>query len=293
MIRQQFGAGKYHVILYGTNPETNKFAIRGSERIEIEASLMPNVTPTAVDPSMQMILQRLEKLDATPLPNQGMDMRQMLEMMALMKSVFAAPPAPSLTDQANSLAGMVAVMKGITEMANPNAEPPDPMLEIGKQALGVIPALLAARNPPPQALPAPPQAARLPAPNQAQPGLVSQAAAPNMESAMPANMTPEQQAAQQQLVSAILQLNALAAMVSPQTAAGLVYESGPADIDELLAAPAWFEQLRAVVPAIAPNEAWFREVAKEVLQIVAEENEAFPDTAPTDSTPPVNGSAAA
>ncbi len=289
MIRQQFGAGKYHIILYGTNPETNKFAIRGSERIEIEASLAPNITPSAADPSMQMILQRLEKLDANPpQTNQAMDFRQMLEMMALMKSVFASPPAPSMAEQVQGFAGIIAGMKGLQELANPNAEPPDPMLEIGKQALGVLPALLAARNPP-AALPAPAQSARLPAPaqpNPAQPAAPNQAANPPTDgSSMPANLTPEQQQAQREFVQSIQQLNAMAGILSPQTAAGLVYETAPADIDELLAAPDWFEQLRAVVPAIAPNEAWFREVAKEVLQIVADENEAFPDTEPLDAAP--------
>lgn len=265
-IRRDFGAGKYELTLYATNPATRKFSRYGYEVITLLpiAKKEEPAAVSAIAPVLEKLAERIEKIEAKPAPDPMQQMQMIFAMMAQMREAFGlnqAPKQQSTAEVLKEIMGFFDVAKQIREEIEPT--PPDTSLAgVGLEALKVIGQIVSKPDTgaPIPSVSIPQQLA------QSQPQPQPQ---PQSEDNMQPN-SPEMTVFRE----AITALNAFARFnADPQTIAEMIFEKAPDEVlDLLIKSPDWFEQLKAHAPGVIPFEAWYRKVHEALVVIWQEEN---------------------
>lgn len=251
LIRESWGAGMYELRAIG------KTGIKARVQIEIAQRLQPAAAPAAPqnDQLAQVLAmlaqgqQRImEALTQRPEPVAPPTMKDLLEQMALMKSVFAAPapPAPvSGQSQSEMLRDMVQTIKTLREVSEDVApqkegDPDNPMsmlpslielVKTGMQSRGGN----AAHQDTPQQI-------RLPA-------SLGQSEQPQTQESDPM--------IQLVLKGAAGELLRLAQSNAPAEQGGeFIHRALPDEFVPMLALPNWFDIVSNYTPELIPHRAW-------------------------------------
>lgn len=286
-IAKRFGAGKYQVLLYASNPDTGKFSRFGRDEFDVMPSLdlneNQNTALGALAPVLEKILERVSApaTPATPPPDPMAQMSQMLGMMKLMREAMGMDHAPraekSPLASMRELIEMVGGIKTLRAEIEPPAPPDDSLVGMGRDLINLVGVNLMKNQPQPVAVPTVAMPAALSAPiapsvteaalaaaNQSHINhpIVSPLQQPNPEP-MPAR-APDP--AQKAISDAVAGLNMMAQLgASVENAASLVYENAPDDVIDLLQESDWFERLCTIAPQLKPYETWYREVHRLVI----------------------------
>lgn len=277
-IRRDFGAGKYEITLYATNPGTRKFSRYGYEVITLlpiakkeEPAAAASVVAPIV-PLLEKLAERIEKIEAKPAIDPTQQMQTMLAMMVQMREAFGlnqpAQKQQTTSEVLKEIMGFFDVAKQIREEIEPT--PPDTSLAgVGLEALKVIGQIVGQKQDSGNPIPSvaiPPQLSI----EQAALAAASQNQQPSAQGDNVKENSPEMAVFQE----AITGLNAFARFnADPQMVAEMIFEKAPDEVLDLLVKNAdWFEQIRAFAPSVAPFEAWYRKVHSALLEIWREEN---------------------
>ena len=281
LIREEWGAGAYQLRVIGRKGLIARIAVNIAE--------MVNRNPPAAQPaqnselaavlsqlaqSQQAILQAL-----TQRPDPQAEMLRQLEMMRVMRDVFAPPPAAApaalppprtLTEQ---LAEMANARKMIAEIAGDDGEKKDstdPMAML-PDILGIVRGAMAGQQQAPQAPQPAYQAApqQLAAPNPA-PQPAGAAHAPEAEDHLPEPEAEEMNAFTLQMVRMTLD-RAVAMSQAGKTPAEIAEFLEPLLPDAFipfLDTPDWWTALCNLAPKIAPHQALFAAVKPELEKLL-------------------------
>lgn len=237
-VRRRFGAGNYHVLVYGKKPGTNNFGIVAREEIELlpdmAAAIEPAPAAAPAAPSSSRLEQLLEQLlarqaapaaQAPPPPS----LTDQLALFKQLKDVFGSPPPPQSTlmeaiELQRSLRAMAAEFSG----EQPEAGWRD-VLELLKP---LVPRIVEAARPAGAAPAAPP--------------IVTEPIAV----VDPAEI--------ERVFAQLLDWAMVDAPIAP--AADLVHDKLPDALWDLLQTPTWFDELSRAVPPFAAHRAWLTKV---------------------------------
>lgn len=265
-IRNNWGAGRYRITLYATNPSTRKFARRGTQFVELEAgpadlaaAAPPAATPEAIAQAVAASLATvLAPLVQAPQAKDPLE--EMARVARLMREINPPapppPPAPSAVSQIKELMAVLSVGKEIREMIDPPPPPEDALSAALPKMLEIVGSAVAGQQ---QPRPVPIPAAELPA--VAVPQSMQQTDEPeNPELAM--------------FKMYVSILNARAkAKADVEESAEQVYEMAPDDLFAMLKLENWFAELCKLVPTIEPHREWYEKVRVRVLEMEKEDNE--------------------
>lgn len=287
-VRKRFGAGKYRIELYASNPKTGRFSLYGVD----ETELMPlpreeQITGTS-DPVLQKVLERLERIETTPRVDPFTQMTQMLGMMKLFREAMGTERQNDPMRNMRELIDMVSGIKTLREEIEPPAPPDTSLAGLGMEAMKMIGQAMAQRNgaAPDSLMPhvaVPPSLAMTATQAPTNP------LQPNGHAAMTTEQNPQSNDELIAMNDAIAALNTMARFgTEAEFAASMIYQQAPDEVMELLQLPDWFERICQLAPTCKPFEAWYRKTHAEVLRILAEENE---DTPPAKPAPKTQGGA--
>lgn len=300
LIRDSFGPGVYKIMLYGMHPQSQTFGLLTRTEITIAENKFasrPNAQPqndqmaqvlSAVLDGQRAMMQALGEMRNVAPVDPMANMRQMLEMMSLMRGAMGVD---NQREQKSSIGEIIAAVRELKEVAGEIA-PGDAdtslmsmlpqVLEIIKQNQGVA------------QQPIHPVASQY-APVVVPPNLQRENPQPREVQAMP---QPQPQHSEQeiermniirQLTGYMEQLIQMARDNAPVSAgADLVYEHLPDEFLGMLGRDDWFTGLCMFNAQAKEYESWFTQVRAEVLAELARDAEgAQVDSA--DNAPPVEG----
>lgn len=281
MIRDQWGPGEYQIRLYGIQPGTTRFNVRGKQNVEILAPLiqLPSGHGGAPAPdALALVLQRInDRIDG--LQRGGTQGGGMLEMLGMLKAFKdagllggqTAPIVPQLSP-VDQMKQLLELRDMLGQLGDPPV-PKDPdLMGLASQAMSLIGA--AAKNAPAPApitgLGAPvrlvspvPAAAARPLPSPATTGAKSVS-------------TFDLDLMKRTLGKLVIYANQ--GDVDPVDAAATLANS--MDLLEeqdaafaMLENEQWFQVLTALAPEVAPHREWLGKVRDEVLAIFAGEDD--------------------
>lgn len=298
-ISEKWGAGDYEIRLYGTT--NGRTGVMARVQVTIEAPRISPVLAGAGGSELARVLetmaaqqnQMLQALTNRPEPvtvDPMVQMRNMLEMMTLMRTATAGP-----VEKKSSIAEMVDAikeLKGVSSLLG-EGDGDNPMSML-KDLLPVIQAGLQAKAnqpqpAPPPMLPAPPvsvppewarnPAAKTPTPDAPRNGDQP----PQIE--VP-NMNPLQIIKLQSNLAALL---AMAAQnIAVEDAAEYVADELPDEMINVLAEDEWWSMLSAMESRVAPYQEWFTKVRDAALALFDDpgNDDAEAGTDANPSTPP-------
>jgi hypothetical protein len=270
-LRGRWGPGRY--LIRARRPD-GTWAINKTTRIAAPPldRLPPAAAPATVPPEMlaaiQSLQQQVQALTNSRQVDPTAQMRQTLELLALMKTTFApaGPPAAPPKSTAEMMQEMAAFMAGAQQLAgmvDKTPEPDDPMVGIAGKVVDLV---IAAQS---QQVPAmAPAAAVLPALRVP----ATLAAVPPAEPApeggdVAGNQLPPE------VVQAMRALNAAAPLGEfvVNHAADSVWENSNPELIAMLQGDLWWSTLQRLGANTAYAD-WFQAVRDRVLAIEAEEN---------------------
>jgi len=267
MIREQWGAGKYKVILYATNPEGRNYARRASQEIVIEESKAPAKTGDengAVTRLLERMDSRLAALE-TNRPDPSAQIMQTLAMMKAMREAMGvsnAPAAPAV-DPMMQLASTFKMMKMLREEIEPAQTPDDPLLAIAPKAMDLLSAALSQNN----QQGALPQIAAAPMPTMQQ-----------LPQPVPAPATAQSEDDEMQIKFALWWLKSQAAKNADATeVAEKIYDESPDDVLAIIESDEWWPALLNLDASLAAHETYLKTVREKLLAIIAEESADDPE----------------
>lgn len=291
MIRQQFGAGRYSIRIYGQMPDSKRIAVLS--RLDVDLLADPNPPPPApaaqglsgASELTQVLSLLAERLTAPPPPppDPMAQMTAMLTMMKLMREAVgptaAPPPQKSLVEQLTELRALQEVAGELAPKSGGAEEPS--LLGLGAEVMGMIknhvqsrpPELMLApevRLPPSLSVPdpAPPPASEHDAPQ-----------TPKEETTVQLPLDPKSEAAAvSEVLTKLLQL-AVAKAPAEEGAALLCGDDEgnpglPEQMFDILLSEGWWEALGSVPELFAllkPHEAWIREVRAVIVRWMDED----------------------
>ena len=289
MIRERFGAGTYQIRLYATHPEHGRFVIRAKENVTI----LPVKDSQGAAPAQsgangelaQMVRalaesqQRMfDALASRPVVDQKANMREMLETMALMKTVMGSDkPASGLAEQL----ALIRELKGVAQEFGDAPPPPEPSLtSMLPDVLKLVQTGMSQnRSPAPVAAYAAPMV-------QPQARAVSSPVTQNPVTTQAAPFAPpipnnEQELMIAELNKKLAELVSMAEANAPiERGADLVYEFLPDEIIEIMRRDDWLEMVGKFAPKLLDYAQWTTGVRNAALAIFDEPVDAFDSTGP-------------
>lgn len=277
-LRSKYGAGKFELMLYATNPESGKYVRRGVRVFEIEEIKQDKSAPAVPSELMRLIDrmdQRMSALETAPRVDPMDAMKNALTMMTLMREAMGlnAQQAPqqapqSATSAIKEIAAVLGVIKEIrAEIEPPSERETDPMMEALKSFAPVLSSAMQ---------------------NQAQPMpqiQVPQIAAPvhqvPQQNPVVESTPPDEDAMQNQLI--VFWLTSCAkANADIEETAETIYDKSPPEVLTMIAGDDWWQMLLQMSPQFEPHKAYFEKLRTRVVEIIAEENAADqgPETRP-------------
>lgn len=258
MLRDAFGAGKFKIMLYGQDPETNRFGIRARTEIAIaenrSAKRGENATPydsglaqvlESISKGQNQLLEALIAIKQAPQKDPMDEMSKMLTMMSLMRESMGFNNSQN---QKSSIGEIVAAVRELREVASeitPGKETPtdaDSMSAMLPKVLEIIQTGMTQRNQTP-----------LQENNTAIMPTVN----------LPVSMQPNNEDDMLnpfgifKLRGYLKSLVAMAALEQdPQLGAELIYEKLPDEMIEMLELPNWFDALKAFEESVSTHEVW-------------------------------------
>lgn len=281
-LRRDFGAGKYELALYATNPATRKFSRYGYEIVTImpapkgEGEHKEGADVNALAPVLEKLVARIEAIEQKPAPDPMQNLSGVLALVKSMREAFGLneqrQPQHSTADALKEVAAMLQITKQIREEIEPPPPPDTSLAGVGIEALKVIGQIAGAKSEPETPMPTvaiPPQLSE----NAANVAVSNPGAKMVPMNPQDARMieTPEMQAFRE----AISGLNTFARFGAPAASiAEMIYEKAPDEVlTMLIEREDWFEQIKALAPEVGQHEAWYREVHRELLAIWKEAQE--------------------
>lgn len=286
LIRERFGPGEYQIRVYGNGGVKTKadINIMGVSNNPAPVNQTPNnelgAVLSAIQAQNQTMMEFLSR-QATPAPvvDSSAQMRSLLEMMQLMKTVTAAPPAPAPSPIGEIVSAMRELRGAAKELMPGEAEEREPsMMQMAGQVLPMLREALQ-QNHAPQIQPiAIPESFAQAAPNP----IPEQQSAPQQ---IPQSQPDENEVNALQKMRLFALLNKLIGMAKENKphedgADLLLDDSVPDEVIEFLEAPDWWPTLSGVVPDVKPHEAWFLAVRKIVVESLVDEEPPATPSAP-------------
>lgn len=291
MIRQQYGAGVYRIMLYGSREGSNNYGIINRTEITLIENKRPEVGQrnggyvqpdqlaqaiTAMAEGQQRMLNAIVELRNAPPVDQFDQMTKMFTMMKLMREATGG-------DQQQAKSSISEIMSAIREMKKVSDElsPGDQseestMLKMVPQLLEVIKSGM--NQPKPQ--PAPmlpnqvrpvilPDALKTPPPASAAPVMRDPIVGTEIESngltAEQNNMKLMEMIKMRGLLQQLLQM--AKENKPPSEGAQFIYAEIPDDMLAMLDLPNWFDALILFDENVKPHQAWLTEARKGCMQL--------------------------
>jgi hypothetical protein len=268
LIRRSWGAGKYRLILYATNPQTKKFARRGMQIIEIEdekpSASLPVIgsETSSIAPLLEKLIQRIEKLEEKPKESPEENFAKMLMLMKTMREAIGVPvQPPSTSSTIKELAETFGLLRQIRAEIEPPPEPSDPLAATLPKLLEIV--QHATMNKQETVLPTVSVPVQLQQPVQ-QP-------IPQSNPAPSPQQPQDEEMMKVQLAISILNSRAKANQ-DVEESAEQVLDYAPDELLALLERPDWWDTLSAAFPALTPHRDWYTRLRDRVLAMLQEEN---------------------
>lgn len=281
MIRENFGAGAFRVMLYGLHPATGNFGrIRIIDVTIAEKRGVVASNPAQVDNGMAQILKGIADGQAAMLAalieSKNVPQRDPLEEMGKMFAFMATAreamgmnvPAPAKSSIAEMMEAIRDMRSVAAELAPGGSDAEPSLTSMLPQVLDVIKTGLDQRA----------------APQGAIPQVVTPASLQNAQSAPQetSNLQGENVFNPMLFLQLRGYFKALIEMASTgkstDEGAAYVAEHLPDDLVEMMELPNWFDLLKAVDAAVAPHEVWVTEARNKVIAMLD-------DVAPVDTKP--------
>lgn len=283
-VRRRFGSGRYKIQVYALNQANGKFEQYNSTKVDL-ISVNEDPLQARLDSLTAQLAAAARPAAAPANPAAPADpmasLSGALALLLKVKELIAPPPPPAPVPLTQQLGELVNLIRGTRELAgeiDPSAAPPDPLFELGKQALPIIaeavrnqphaaPVLAPVALPPTLATPGPVVAVPSPA-----------AIAPERASGSPArnggDVNANELAGLRQAIGAV---NTLAAFqMDAAKAADMIFDQMPDEALAIVQAPDWWARLLQIAPECAQFEAWYAAARAELLKIIEEEAQAEP-----------------
>jgi len=278
LIREQWGAGRYQVILYATNEEGRNYARRAMNEVNI--AQQPASAIKSAGGEQDRVIALLERMDrrieqlehVKPIDPAA----QMAGVFALMKGMreamgidrVASPaPAPVVVDPIANIKTTLELIEMLREQANPKPEPDDPLSIIAPKALELLGKFADQRDQPVQPLP------------QIQTQPITQP--------LP-QLATEQSGDDMKIKLALAWLKAqAAAKADPVDTAETIWQFVPDEVIAFLRTDQWTQLLLQADASLGASLDWLAAVRTALLKIADEESAAESITETTAPTPKV------
>lgn len=273
LIRDEWGAGQYRIILYATNPATGKYVRRTAQTIAIAekktASVPAAVGSDALVNALNALNSRLAALENNrPDPSQTM-----MQTLAMFKAFSEAIPKPAAQSVAVAPVDPIAQMMQTLQLidmlkdrAEPRQEPDDLLTSIAPKALDLLGGILNKQGAQPQTESLPMIETNLPT----VPAPLTLAHPAPQSSPEPAQVSPDQEMIQLAISWLILRARTNADI---EETAEFVFEKAPDEVLAVLQTEQWFDALREVDARFAQHRDYFDRVRARVLEIMREESD--------------------
>lgn len=256
MLRNDFGAGKYRLVLYAISQPSNRFCIRNKTHITIAdmktANPQINNNQNGISQAIEMMaknqvdmMQAIVSLKSAPPVDQMAQMGAMLGMMAQFKSVMGGENSQPKSQISEIVSAMRELRGAATELMPEKDEPKDDTMAMLGKVTNLIQMGMSAK---------------------AQENQMS-VTAPNVQTPLTFQTEPQQTKQDEnidmnvitiiKLKSYMRQLVSMAETNQPvEDGAQLIYDKIPDEFIEVMELTEWFDTLTHFAPEITTHKEW-------------------------------------
>ncbi len=264
-VRQQWGAGKFNVRLYATDPRTNKFVRRGSQTITIAKPLINEVVNQApqqnnelarvfesIQKNQEMMLRALT--ERPPAPDSSAEMMKMLTMMKMMREAMGIDTAPPQKSSIGEIVEAIKELKSAKSLIDNDEPKEESLTSMLPSVLEVIKQGIGQNNSPPQA---PMPAVMLP------PSIASEPQPQSESDSMILKLLADKKAIEK----------LIAENKTPDDAAEWIYENASDYLIAIVSEANWYDALLSVMPDAAKHKDWLHAVRGKIIVFMNEDME--------------------
>jgi len=290
MLRDAFGAGRFKIMLYGTNPQSGRFGILARNEVTIAESRVKKETQSSTGNNselaqviamlaqgQQQINERLAAMANVPPVDPMANMTQMLALMGSMRTAMGLDVQSQQRPQ-NSIAEIVGAIKALKEASeefSPREKEETSLLGLAGQ---VLPMIQQGMQQSQQRQTAPHEYSGNPLPIIQAPASLNPTAAPAVDPSQPLNTQENEAMKLAQLNELKTQLATLLKMAKENQdqdkSAAFVHEQLPDEMIEILDSDQWFDMLCLIEPEAKNYQPWFESVRAKVVALLDAEDAA-------------------